>query len=408
MIEVASRLSIDIAVIGAGPQALTLVTHLFQKRKGWGDRIRVFDFNSTWLNQWQHQFAALEIPHLRSPAVHHPDPNPFALRQFAQYRPQELYPPYDLPGTQLFADFCTQVVQRWELPNHVIPAQVSLIEPLPKGFRLQLKNGESVLVRRVVVANGGGEPLLPDWVKKISTGYPSDRLQHTSQIDLRTIHCQGEQILIIGSGLSSGHLAIGAVKRGARVTMMARRTFYEKFFDADPGWLGPKYLKGFRTETCWKKRWQIVMEARNGGSLTPAVMTQLRRLKAEGKIQLIENCQVQQALWDGNSWNIKCSDGEVLKCDRLWLATGTTINVEQQPLLSQMTKKHPIPLINGLPILTSHLRWGDRELYLMGGLSALQVGPTARNLSGARMATERIVEALIKPRSYDPLGQFKI
>ncbi len=33
----------------------------------------------------------------------------------------------------------------------------------------------------------------------------------------------------------------------------------------------------------------------------------------------------------------------------------------------------------------------------MGGLAALQVGPTARNLSGARMACEKVVPAIVKP-----------
>jgi G3E family GTPase len=89
---------LDIAVIGAGPHALTCVTHLLQKRKSWQRRIMVFDCSGEWLSQWRQQFAQLEIPHLRSPAVHHPDPNPFALRGFAENRAPELYPPYDLPG----------------------------------------------------------------------------------------------------------------------------------------------------------------------------------------------------------------------------------------------------------------------------------------------------------------------
>ena len=36
------------------------------------------------MSQWQQQFAAQQIPYLRSPAVHHPDPNPFQLRTFAE------------------------------------------------------------------------------------------------------------------------------------------------------------------------------------------------------------------------------------------------------------------------------------------------------------------------------------
>jgi len=70
-------------------------------------------------------------------------------------------------------------------------------------------------------------------------------------------------VLIVGSGLTSGHLALGAIARGAQVIMMARRQFYEKLFDADAGWLGPKYLKGFYAEPCWKQRWQMIQSARN-------------------------------------------------------------------------------------------------------------------------------------------------
>nr|WP_232225089.1 FAD/NAD(P)-binding protein [Dactylococcopsis salina] len=37
------KTSIDIAIIGAGPQALTLVTHLLQKKKSMRNRLMVFD-----------------------------------------------------------------------------------------------------------------------------------------------------------------------------------------------------------------------------------------------------------------------------------------------------------------------------------------------------------------------------
>ncbi|MEO0409904.1 MAG: FAD/NAD(P)-binding protein, partial [Cyanobacteria bacterium P01_A01_bin.135] len=122
----------DIAVIGAGPQALTLVTHLLQKKAKLRDRIRVFDPSGTWMIQWQQQFAAQEIAELRSPAVHHPDPNSHALRSFAEGRFQELHPPYDRPGTQLFQDFCQALIRRWQLQDAVTPAQVTRLEPLRK------------------------------------------------------------------------------------------------------------------------------------------------------------------------------------------------------------------------------------------------------------------------------------
>lgn len=38
----------DIAIIGAGPQALTLVTHLLQKKAKLRQRIQVFDPSGGW------------------------------------------------------------------------------------------------------------------------------------------------------------------------------------------------------------------------------------------------------------------------------------------------------------------------------------------------------------------------
>jgi cation diffusion facilitator CzcD-associated flavoprotein CzcO len=242
----------DIAVIGAGPQALTLVTHILQKRAKLRDRIQVFDPSGTWLTQWQQQFAAQEIPELRSPAVHHPDPNAHALRTFAEGRYDELHPPYDRPGTGLFQEFCDTVVQRWQLQDHVTPAQVTRLEPLskrPSRWRLTLSTGDTVLARRVVLATGGGQPV---WPRLGPANQCHRSLRAAVPCQPSAVACpqvpRGETVLIVGSGLTSGHLAIGAVKRGAHVVMMARRTFQEKLFDAEPGWLGPKYLKGFHAE----------------------------------------------------------------------------------------------------------------------------------------------------------------
>jgi cation diffusion facilitator CzcD-associated flavoprotein CzcO len=398
--------SVDIAIVGAGPQALTLVTHLLQKKKSMHKRFVVLDPAGDWLRQWNHQFAAFEIPHLRSPAVHHPDPNPYALRSFAERRADELFPPYDLPGTQLFQEFCQEVIHRWELQDRVIPARVEQLEGFnSKGkqrFRLGLADGRCLTAKRVVLAIAGGTPNRPEWARTLPFTYPSDRLLHSHEIDLRGLHLAGERVLIVGSGLTSGHLALGAIARGAQVIMMARRTFYEKIFDAEPGWLGPKYLKGFHAEPDWETRWHMIQSARNGGSLTPAIFTKLRRLEREGKLSFYEQCQVRSAQWKGNAWKVTCNQSAVHDCiahqpiNRIWLATGSTLDVNHWSLLSDVRATHPLPVINGLPVLDPHLRWAGCNLFIMGGAAALQLGPVARNLFGGRLASERIVPALIK------------
>ncbi|MBD2449580.1 SidA/IucD/PvdA family monooxygenase [Nostoc sp. FACHB-152] len=392
--------NIDLAIVGAGPHALTLTTHLLQKRQSIRGKFWVFDPSGMWMSRWKQQFAALEIPHLRSPAVHHPDPNAFALRKFAESRPHELFAPYDLPGTQLFEDFCQNVIQAWQLPQ-VIPSAVKSIEPLPhpvrSQFRLCLQDGQEVTARRVVLATGSAQRQIPDWVNEIQTTYPEDRLCHSQTIDLRKLQLAGKRVLIVGGGLTSGHLAVGAISRSAKVHLLIRRRLAEKLFDAEPGWLGPKYLKEFFAQSDWLQRLTMIQQARNGGSMTPAIATQLRRQVRNGNIRIDENCQIIKAQWLGENWRVQCSDGSQHECDYIWLSTGTKFDVTTEPLLKNILEAYPIPIVKGLPVLDTCLRWPGCELFIMGGLAALQVGPTARNLSGARMACEKIVPAIVKP-----------
>jgi glycine/D-amino acid oxidase-like deaminating enzyme len=197
--------------------------------------------------------------------------------------------------------------------------------------------------------------------------------------------------------LTSGHLAWGALNLGARVTLLYRRTLQESLFDTDPGWLGPKYLKQFHAEPNWDTRWAMVQSARNGGSLTPELMTQLRQAQKSGILQIQEDCQVQQIWWQGSEWKILCREGTSFHVNRIWLATGYRFDVSADPVWQDLRQQHPVQEVGGLPVLEEDLRWPGCHLYVMGGLTALQLGPAARNLWGARLASERIVPSLIHP-----------
>ncbi len=392
---------IDIAIIGAGVQALTLTTRLLQKSAKHYHKFLVFDPAETWMSQWQQQFTAQQIPYLRSPAVHHPDPNPYELRRFAEHRDQELFPPYDRPGTELFNDFCSEVIRRWKLADKVYRAKVSHILPIKHSsrsrFQLVLDTGETIIARRVILATGSGKVQLPDWVDRIASDYPSDRLCHSQQVNLNQLKLTGEHILIVGGGLTSGHLAKGAINLGAAVTLMTRKQLQSKIFDADPGWLGPKYLKDFHAETDWYERYRQIQQARNGGSMTPEMMVQLSQAANEGKIRIDECCQVSDAQWQDNLWQVHCLDGSKHQFNRIWLATGTRFNATEHLLLQDVLETYPTEIVNGLPILDEHLRLPKSNFFIMGGLAALQIGPVARNIGGGKMACQRIVPAIVKP-----------
>ena len=99
---------------------------------------------------------------------------------------------------------------------------------------------------------------------------------------------------------------------------------------------------------------------------------------------------------------MQCDNDAIHECihhqqiDRIWVATGSQLDARSHPLLADVLAAHPLEIVNGLPVVNEHLRWQGCELFIMGGLAALRVGPAARNLSGARAASDRIVPALTK------------
>jgi hypothetical protein len=111
---------------------------------------------------------------------------------------------------------------------------------------------------------------------------------------------------------------------------------------------------------------------------------------------------VADAQWKGDAWKVCCDNHAAHDCiahqpmHRIWLATGTRLDIQTHPLLADVWERHPIATINGLPVLDKHLRWPGCELFLMGPWAALRVGPVARNLFGGKLACDRIVPALTK------------
>jgi hypothetical protein len=148
----------DIVIVGAGPQALTLSCLLLQKRPRLQRRLRIVDPSGRWLSRWQRQMERCEIPWLRSPSPHHPHPNPHALRQFAQsqQRSRQLEGPYGLPHTELFAQFCRQVIAEYQLSEGVLAAHVERIR-LPRlgtgPMELALSDGTTLTAGRLVIAH---------------------------------------------------------------------------------------------------------------------------------------------------------------------------------------------------------------------------------------------------------------
>ncbi|XP_078737219.1 uncharacterized protein LOC144950917 isoform X3 [Lampetra fluviatilis] len=454
--------------------------------------VMVVDTYGQWLVQWDKQFTALNIPHLRSHALVHTDPfDKRALQVFATQRHREgelralprrlhildenaffndgrvgkrerrllsaggcarqneLY--FTLPSTRLVRDFFTHQIEHYSLAGAVTAGTVDAILPVlaaagvaggggaaggaaggGKGgpivdyFRVTLKGGSTVRAHHVVLAAGptrAAMAVVPDWVSSIGERFPEDRLLHTTEFISRAggsvanvVSEPNEQVLVVGGGLSSAHMVLLAVEAGASsVTWVMRKHLQVKQFDVgDVETLvgryahrehgvrldGLPFLRQFYAERGPRRRLDMIRQARKGGAVTPEAYGQIRPLIEAGIVSLRAYCQVESASWSYKEqrWRVVLSTGkETWSGDRIWLATGCKLDVAQDPLLANMLRHFPVPLVEGWPAIDDDLRWATGcELYLMGQYAALKVGPHAVNLAGGQAASARIAKAILQ------------
>ena len=58
----------------------------------------------------------------------------------------------------------------------------------------------------------------------------------------------------------------------------------------------------------------MIQAARNGGSIAPELLTQLKRLSQSGQVSLYEQCQVSHALWQHDAWQVQCNVASTHDC----------------------------------------------------------------------------------------------
>jgi cation diffusion facilitator CzcD-associated flavoprotein CzcO len=386
----------DVLIVGAGPQGLACALHLLFASPGL--TIKVVDPTGRWLAAWDHRFAAFEIPHLRSPHVHHPAVEAEALATFGSHAAAFTRGRYALPATGVFHDFCLGCAAQAGLSDGVIPGRVLRVDPDPGGIAVQVDGdagATTILASNVVVATNPRRPRIPAWAVEACD---STQVRHSSDIDLRTADVGGKAVLVVGGGLTAADLVVGAAERGARVVMVVRRRLRPRMFDVDPGWLGPKCLRGFAEESDPHVRFCMVLQARDGGRVTPSMLARLRALARDRTIEILEETDIVAAGRCAGRWMTTTTRGDALGCDEIWLATGSKSTVEAEPILAQLQERHPTELVDGLPVLDAWLRWPSTKIHVAGALASLTLGPAAGNLWGARQAALRVTEAVCGTR----------
>ncbi len=364
-----------VAIVGAGPQGLTVAVYLAAAGVDPADLV-VIDPAGDWLVQWRRRFAALGIEHLRSPSVHHPHPDPYALANFAaeQRRTDELHHRYRLPSTALFHDFCDHVIAEHGLSGLV--SRDSVVSLTASG-EVGRASGQDLMADHVVWATN---PAVVSALRRCAPTSPGDEMLPPQR---------GATVAVVGGGLTAAHVVARAVDAGAHVEWVTRRPVVEREFDTDPGWLGPLEMQGFVRIADRAERLQRVIDARGGGTVPPWMMQRLRPAERSGQIcRRVGPVDVEV----GASGDIRLQvDGRPLVADAVWDATGDHPCTSAAPPLERLCDELGITRHGGRPELDQMLRLPGSVVHVAGRLGQLELGPTAGNLAGARRAAELVV-----------------
>ena len=384
-----------VAIVGAGIHAAVVAVRLLKEWPSLAHSLRLVDPSGACLSDWQRRTRGQGMDTMRSSGAHHLDAAPESLLDYARAhgRERELLAPYHRPSLQLFMDHSRWVIARHGLDALVIPTTVTAIEPRGNGYRLHGTGGTTVDAGTLILAPGmGGQERCPAWATELTRRDPKLAI-HAESLDLRTEHVAGDGVLVVGGGLSAATLADAAAARGASVTLVSRHRLEARVFDADPGWVGPKYLSIFQSEPDPESRLRMIRRARGRGSVTPELLERLRRHQRDDRVEILEEAAVFAARYDEGRGTVRVTfdrEGREETFRRVWCCTGFEPRLERLPWLGPLAG---VPQCEGRPLIGSTLEISP-GCFVTGWLAELWIGPAARNISGARQAARLIADAL--------------
>ncbi|MEM8558952.1 MAG: FAD/NAD(P)-binding protein [Bacteroidota bacterium] len=405
---------LDWLIVGGGVHGTHLSLAL-TARLGWSrERVRVLDPHPAPLALWNHQTVNTGMAFLRSSFVHHLGVDPFGLKRFAK-SPQaaavaRFAPPFRRPAYALFQAYAMAIVQAHALDTLRVQGRATGLERCPGGWRVETEDG-ALEAKRVVLAMGASERLCwPGWAHALRER--GAQVNHLFDLDF----CRGavselERVTVVGGGISAIQAAVALAQRGPTV-LVARHAPRVAQLDADPGWLGPKRMARFRAEACPSRRRAAIDAARHRGSAPSDVLRSFRwaanrhdlrrvtahveaaELDAQGAIRLTlrhaESSRTSRKHPPRQTFARTTHASSTCIADRVVLATGFAAGRPGGAWLDNAVEREGLPVAPcGFPRVEASLAWAP-GLYATGPLAELELGPTARNIAGARAAAKRL------------------
>jgi hypothetical protein len=388
---------LDWVIIGGGIHGTHLAFALTQHGAS-KDRLRVLDPQPHLLARWHHVTANTGMGYLRSPMVHSLHTDPRALGVFARIYDKAEYtrfiPTFNRPSLELFNRHSQYLIDKYQIDTLHVQSAAQRLEQITDGWRIHTHQG-TLETQRVVLAVGMDNELfnIPAWADVLrSDGHGVHHLFEPS-FHLDDVQ-PSERVAIVGGGISAAQAAIALAERGNPVTLVSRHGPRIYDFDSDPCWQNVSCLRSFHQLQDYNQRRSVINTARHRGSMPADVAIGLDEMIASERVIYLQ-AEVQSATVVNHKLSIQVSERGELVLDRILLATGWQRKRPGGALVDQLIQDYELPTADdGFPVVTETLCWHLTGLHVTGGLAELEIGPTARNVIGARLASQRLVHLI--------------
>jgi thioredoxin reductase len=383
---------LDWLIVGGGIQGTYLAIFLLGRMSVKPEGLRILDPHEGMLAVWEHHTANAGMEYLRSAHAHNLHFDPWSMATFARTRAgaplARFIEPYGRPSLELFRAHSLRLIERYKLEGLRIKGRAAGLRPLADGWRVETGDG-GIEARNVILAIGATEQALwPDWALHLrEAGAP---VHHIFDMDFRRATLpEWQHAVVVGGGITAAQTALAMVASGP-VTLLTRHATRIHDFDSDPRWIDPRQLADFHATQDYTVRRSIIDGARHRGSMPSDVAGDLQRAVLDARLlRRMEEVTGAKVLSDGMI-QLQLTDAAEIETDCLMLATGFEASRPGGAWLDEAIAAHGLSVApDGYPVVDPSLCWA-RGLYLTGPLAELEVGPTARNIIGVRLAAERI------------------
>jgi len=388
--------SAEVAIIGAGPYGLSVAAHLRARRID----CRIFgQAMESWCSRMPRgMFLKSEgfASNLYDPERRH------TLKEFCSQ--------HELPYADLGLPIPLETMTAYGLwfQKQFVPELetrfVTRVESTAAGFVIELDDGETFSLRRVIVAVGSSHF---KYVPEALADLPIELLSHSC--DHRSLdHLRGRDVVVIGGGASALDLAALLHDQGTNVRLVVRQQTLTFLSKPEPRstWRRLRYPAsgiGGGWQSLFFSDAPMLFRYLPENVRVHTVRTYLgpagawfTKDRVIGNVPVLLSHSLLSAEAQGSRirLTLNCNDGHrELAADHLIAATGYRVDVHRLNFLSAKLLAK-LKLVQNAPVLSPDFESSVPGLYFVGLASAYYFGPVMRFLFGARYAAPRIAQHL--------------